>query len=162
MWWYSPLLTNKMHFKIGKHQWQAWSKDALVFPVQQMYLVSACIWNKNASNTVHNSRLTSQVIIQARPIDCILGLSLHLPRPKCPSCIRWSVAWHFLWGITVQVPFKTIPSSTDSSSLKVQYGWISLGTLLMMLGHPCILVCLSSASPSSSWVAILMHSNCHF
>ena len=45
---------------------------------------------------------------------------------------------------------------TVSSSLKVQYHCISLGTSLMVLGHPCIIVCLSSASSSSSWVAILI------
>ena len=46
-----------MHFQNGKCQWQAWSKDALVFPVQEMNLVSACNWNENTSNTVHNSVL---------------------------------------------------------------------------------------------------------
>ena len=57
---YSPLSTNKMHFQNGKCQWQAWSKEALVFPVQEMDLVYACIWNENTSNTVHTSALTSQ------------------------------------------------------------------------------------------------------
>ena len=55
---YSLLLTNKMHFQNKKCQWQAWSKDALVFPVQEMYLVSACTCIENTSNTVHNSALT--------------------------------------------------------------------------------------------------------
>ena len=85
-----------------------------------------------------------------------LALSLHLPRPKCPSCVSWRVAWHFLWGITMQAPFKTIPYSTVSSSLKVQYGEISLGTSLMVPGYPCIIVCLSKASSSTSLVAILI------
>ena len=78
-----------------------------------------------------------------------------LPRPKCPSCMSCNVAWHFFCGTTIQVPFKTTPSSTASSSLKVQYGCISLGTSLMVLDHPCVMVCLTSASSSSSWVAIL-------
>ena len=47
-----------MHFQNGKGQWQAWSKDALVFPVQEMYLVFACAWNENTLNTVHNSTLS--------------------------------------------------------------------------------------------------------
>ena len=56
----------------------------------------------------------------------------------------------------MQMPFKTILSSSVSSALKVQYGWILLGISLMVLGHPCIMVCLSKASSSSSWVAILI------
>ena len=85
-----------------------------------------------------------------------LSLSLHLPRPKHPSCMSWSVTWHFLCGTTIQVPFKTIPSSMVCSSLNVQYGCISFGTSLMVHGHPCIMVCLSNASSSSSWVAVLI------
>ena len=41
----SPLLTDMKHLKNGECQWQAWTKDALEFIVQEMYLVSACIWN---------------------------------------------------------------------------------------------------------------------
>ena len=55
-----PLLANKMHFQNDKCQWQAWSRDALVFLVQEMYLVSACVWNDNISNTGHNLTLASQ------------------------------------------------------------------------------------------------------
>ena len=51
---YSPLLTVMKHLQNRKCQWQAWTKDALVFLVQEMYLVSACIWNVNISNTVHS------------------------------------------------------------------------------------------------------------
>ena len=50
----SPLLTDMKHLQNGKCQWQAWTKDALVFPVQEMYLVSACNWNVSISNAVHN------------------------------------------------------------------------------------------------------------
>ena len=85
-----------------------------------------------------------------------LFLSLHLPRPKCLSCRSWSEVWHFLFGTPIWVPFKTVPSSMVSSSLKVQWGCISLGTSLMVLGHPCIMVHLSSASTSSCWVDILI------
>ena len=85
-----------------------------------------------------------------------LALSLHLPRPKCPLSMSCNVAWCFLCGITILVPFKIIPSSTVSSSLKVQYDCILLDTSLMVLGHPCVMVCLSSASLSSSGVAILI------
>ena len=49
-----------MHFHNEKCQWHAWSKDALVFPVQEMYLVSTCIWNEDTSNTVHNTALAFQ------------------------------------------------------------------------------------------------------
>ena len=82
-----------------------------------------------------------------------LALSLHLPRPKHPSCMSWSVAWCFLCGTTIQVPFNTIPSSMVSSSLKVQYDCILPGTSLIVLGHPCVIVCLSSTSSSSSKVS---------
>ena len=58
--WCSVLLTNMKHLQNGKYQQQAWTKDALVFPVQEMYLVSACIWNGNISNTVHNLKSTSK------------------------------------------------------------------------------------------------------
>ena len=85
-----------------------------------------------------------------------LVLSLYLPRHICPSCMSCNVAWHFLFGTTIWVPFRIILSSTVSSSLKVQYGCISLGTSLMVLGHPCVMVCLSSASSSSSWAVILI------
>ena len=66
------------------------------------------------------------------------------------------VASCFLCGTTIQVPFKIIPSPTVSSSLKVKYGCILLGTSLIVLGHPWVRVCLSSANSSSSWVAILI------
>ena len=56
----SPLSANRKQLQNGKCQWQAWFKDALVFLVQEMYLVSACIWNGNISNTVNNFTLTSQ------------------------------------------------------------------------------------------------------
>ena len=85
-----------------------------------------------------------------------LVLSLHLRRPKCPLCMSRSVAWHFLCGTTFWVPIKTIPSLMVSSLLKVQYVCISLGISLMLLDHQCIMVCFSSASSLSSWVAILI------
>ena len=56
----SPLSINMKHIQNGKCQWQAWTKDALLFTVQEMYLVSACIWNGNISHTVYNLTLTFQ------------------------------------------------------------------------------------------------------
>ena len=85
-----------------------------------------------------------------------LALSLHLPRPKCPSCMNCNKAWHSSCGTTIEVPFMITPSSTVSSLLKVQYGCISLGTSLMVLGHPWVMVCLRFPSSSSSWVSILI------
>ena len=52
--WYSPQLINMMNLQNGRYQWQALTKYGLVFPVQEMNLVSACIWNENTSNIVHN------------------------------------------------------------------------------------------------------------
>ena len=68
------------------------------------------------------------------------------------------VASHFLCGTAIWIPFKTIPSSTVSSSLMVHYGCTLLGTSLVVLGHPCVIVCLSSTSSSSSYMAILISS----
>ena len=47
-----------MNFQNGKCQGQAWSKDALVFPVQEKYMVSACAWNENTLDTIHSSAQT--------------------------------------------------------------------------------------------------------
>ena len=58
---YSPLTTNRISFQSEICQWQAWSRDTLVFPVQERYLVSVYIWNENTSNTVHNSALAFAV-----------------------------------------------------------------------------------------------------
>ena len=84
------------------------------------------------------------------------ALSLHLAKPKCPSCIRWRIAWHFLLGMTIHMPFKAIQSSTVISSQKVQDGWISLGTYWIVLGHWYVIVCFNKENWSSSCVAILI------
>ena len=55
----SPLFTDKMCLQSEKCQGQAWSKDALVFPFQVMYLVSACIWTIKTSNILHFWHLTA-------------------------------------------------------------------------------------------------------
>ena len=83
-------------------------------------------------------------------------LSLHFTKPKCPSCIRWRIDWHFLLAITMHVPFKTIPSSTVSYSQKVQNGWISLGASWIVLGHPCVVVYFNEAGLSFSSTAVLI------
>ena len=83
-------------------------------------------------------------------------LSFHFVKPNCPSCIRWRIDWCFLLGMTIQVPYKRIPSSTISSSWKVQDGWITLGTSLMVFGHLCVIVCFNKASWSSSCIATLI------
>ena len=91
---YSPPSTNRMNFQSERNQCQAWSKDALVFSVQEMYLVSACIWNMRTSNTVHNSDCS----FKPGQWTVSLALSLHLLRSECPLCKRVSVAWCVLWG----------------------------------------------------------------
>ena len=84
-----------------------------------------------------------------------LACSLHLFKPKCPSWINFNMASHFLFGITILVPFMIKPSSTVSSSLNVQYGCRTGGTCLDELGHPCITVCFNKASSSSASVDTL-------
>ena len=79
-----------------------------------------------------------------------LALKLHFQRPKWPSWMSLSVTLCFLCGTTVLVPFKTIPSSMVSSTLNVLLAFISLGTSLMLLDHPWVIVCLRSVSSSSS------------
>ena len=83
-----------------------------------------------------------------------LALVLHLLRPRWPSCINFRISSLFLLGITILVPFSTNPSTIVSSSWKVQYFCTSDGTSLMVLGHPCWMMCLRIASLSSSCVAI--------
>ena len=48
------------HLQKEKCQWQAWAKDALVFLVQKIWLIWACIWHMNTQDTVHNLELTFQ------------------------------------------------------------------------------------------------------
>ena len=65
------------------------------------------------------------------------AFSLHLPVPKCPSWMNLSVTSHFLCGTTIWIPFKTIPSSMVSSSLKVQYSCsLTWHSSHGVLGHP--------------------------
>ena len=76
--------------------------------------------------------------------------SLHLLRPKCPSCISFSIASCFLAGMTILVPFKIKPSSTVSSSLKIQFCCKMGGTCMIELGQLCMIVCFSKARSSSA------------
>ena len=46
-------------------------------------------------HTVHNLKPTSSWSFKPGQYTVSLALSLHLPRPKCPSCMSCSVAWHF-------------------------------------------------------------------
>ena len=55
--------------------------------------------------------------------------------------------WQFMFLLRVR------PSSMVSSSRNVQYGCRTCGISLILLGHPNIIVCFSSASSSSAWVA---------
>ena len=81
--------------------------------------------------------------------------SLHLVRPRFPSGISLSIASCFLLGMTILVPFRIKPSSMVSSSLKVQKGWISLGTSFILLGQPWLMVYFKIASVSSTCIASL-------
>ena len=76
--------------------------------------------------------------------------SLHLVSPRYPFCISLSMSSCFLLGMTILVPFNTRPSSMVNSSQKAQNGWILLGTSLILLGHPCCMVCFNIASVSSA------------
>ena len=82
-----------------------------------------------------------------------LALIWHLLRPRCPSCICLRISSLFLSGITILVPFNIRPSSIVSSSWNVQYFCISLGTSLIVLGHPCCMTCFKIARLSSACVA---------
>ena len=84
-----------------------------------------------------------------------LACGLHVFNFKCPSWISFRIDSCFLSGTTILVPFKIKPSSIVNSSLKVQYGCNLLGTSLMLLGHPWVIVCFNSTSLSSSCIAIL-------
>ena len=82
--------------------------------------------------------------------------SLHLVSPKWPLCIYFNMSPCFLLGMTILVLFNTRPSSMVSSSQKVQNGCISLGTSLILLGHPCCIVYFNITSVSSACVASLI------
>ena len=56
----------------------------------------------------------------------------------------------------MHVPFSINPSSIVSSSCNVQYFWISWGTSLTVLGHPCWIMCFRIARLSSACVASLI------
>ena len=43
----NPLSINMKHLQNGNCQWQTLTKDELAFPVQDMYLVTACVLNEN-------------------------------------------------------------------------------------------------------------------
>ena len=77
----------------------------------------------------------------------------HLLRPKCPSWICSRISSLFSSGITILVPFNIRPSSIVSSSQNVQYFCISWGTSLIVLGHPCWIMCFKIARLSSACVA---------
>ena len=77
----------------------------------------------------------------------------HLFKPKCPLWICQSICSLFASGITILVPFSIRPSSIVSSSWNVQYFWISWGTSLIVLGHPCCIMCFNIARLSSACVA---------
>ena len=81
-----------------------------------------------------------------------LALILHLLRPRWPSCINFRISSLFLLGIIIPIPFSTNPSSIVSSSWKVQYFCTSVRTSLMVLGHPCWMMCFRIPSLSSSCV----------
>ena len=130
---------------------------------QEMNLVSACIWNEKYFK--HSSQLRIKFScwsFKPGQYTVSLALSSHLPTLKCPSCICWNVGWCFLCGIKMQVPFQTIPSSTVSSSLKVQYGWIPLSASLMVLCHPWVMVSWVRKAHHLLGLQFLYHLSCHF
>ena len=65
--------------------------------------------------------------------------------PIWPSCNKFSIVFLITIGITIVCCFSSTPSTTDSSSTKVEYG---LGHILCSLLIPCITFC----SVSSYWV----------
>ena len=83
------------------------------------------------------------------------ALIWHLLSPKCP-CICFRIPSLILSGITIHVPFSINPSSIVSSSQNVQYFCISWGTSLIVLGHPCCIMCFKIARLSSACVASLI------
>ena len=85
-----------------------------------------------------------------------LARSLHFVSPRWLSWICLRIASHLVVGMTMQVPFKTRPSSMVRSSRKVQYGWRICGISLILAGQLVIIVCLRRASSLSVWVACLM------
>ena len=78
------------------------------------------------------------------------ALSLHFVRPRWPSWMSLRISTCLVLGTTILVPFNIKPSSMVSSSLNVQYGWISFGSSLIVLGHPFCIVYLSIARVSSA------------
>ena len=110
----------------------SWSKDKL-----GSCLCSECEYFR------HNSQFKtgfSNWLLSPGQYTVSLACSLHLLRPKCPSCINLSMASHFLSGMTILVPFKIKPSSIISSSLNVQshmvvdlevFVWLSLAILAL-------------------------------
>ena len=120
----------------------SWTKDKL----------GSCFYSK-CENFRHNSQFKtgfSNWSFSPGQNTASLAHSLHLLRPKCPSCINFSMASQLLFSITILVPFKIKPPSIVSSPLNVQYGGRSGGTCLIELGHPCIMVCFNKAGSSSA------------
>ena len=83
--------------------------------------------------------------------------SLHLLRPKCPSCIKSTMVSCFLAEMTILVPFKIklfpIVSSSLKSSMAIKlevFVWLSLATLRIIL---CFIKAISSSAcdDNCSW-----------
>ena len=121
----------------GKCQWQAWKR------MHWYFLPKRCGWFELAFGMYfkHSSKFKINFcswLFKPGKYIVSLALSLHLL-----TFLAW---YHYLGSLQDN----TISSSMVSSSLEAQYGCISLGTSLMVLVHPCIMVCLNSASLSSS------------
>lgn len=68
-----------------------------------------------------------------------LALWMHEPAPKCVLWIFSSIAGLIELGITACWPLYTMPSATESSSLKVKYGRTKWSTPVLAVGQPVIM-----------------------
>ena len=80
---------------------------------------------------------------------CCFAFSCTLLAERWPSCRRLKYSSWSSPGMINLSPFRSIPSSVDSSSLKSQYLLAKRGTCLLWCGQPCCVSCYTIARMGS-------------
>ena len=141
----------KNHLQNERCQLQSWSMEKLVCLDLEIFAVVAL--HLDCKDFKHNWQFStnfSNWSFRPGQYTVSLALSLHFVRPRWPSWMSFTISTCFALGTTILVSFNIRPSSMVSSSLNVQYGWFSLRSSLIVLGHPFWIVYLNIARVSSA------------